>query len=411
MTTSGQLHSTSVCAPARPYPASIHSPACHSQAKALGHSYRSSRSSVSSSKQATHTVSCSATQDSSDGHPSVRDRFMSALMACAAAASVTLAFPASSAFAEPQPFLSSTGGKGPLAEEEERLFKLRQEKEELVQKEITKQRQMFEREAREGQLDKLCATPFGVDVVGITEFIALTGALVGGFSARQRKIELERLNEQLRKINLNLRQQARAGTVYAPGLMYAPTPMPGISIGSEDDGVNPGGAATLVGPRPEAPEDSQGEMDTMPTVDSAMSYSPATSSVMASMDEDDMTLEAKQCLQALKEGKRLLKQDNGASALVRFEKAHMLARYTGDQVQQRRAVRGLAAAARLQGQYKAAVHHLENVLKLSSQMQDNVGDADAYGTIADIYTDMGDFDKAAEYYDKYISQMDTDGPV
>ena len=49
-----------------------------------------------------------------------------------------------------------------------------------MQKEITKQRQMFEREAREGQLDKLCATPFGVDVVGITEFIALTGALVGG---------------------------------------------------------------------------------------------------------------------------------------------------------------------------------------------------------------------------------------
>lgn len=31
--------------------------------------------------------------------------------------------------------------------------------------------------------DQLCATPFGVDVVGITEFIALTGALVGGASA------------------------------------------------------------------------------------------------------------------------------------------------------------------------------------------------------------------------------------
>ena len=72
------------------------------------------------------------------------------------------------------------GGKGLLAEEEQRLFKLRQEKEEEVQKEITRQRSMFEREARDGQLDKLCATPFGVDVVGITEFIALTGALVGG---------------------------------------------------------------------------------------------------------------------------------------------------------------------------------------------------------------------------------------
>ena len=79
-----------------------------------------------------------------------------------------------------------------------------------------------------------------------------------GFSARQRKLELERLNEQLRKINMNLRQQARAGTVYAPGLMYAPTPMPTVSIGSEDDGSNLGGAASVVpGPRPEAPEDSQ----------------------------------------------------------------------------------------------------------------------------------------------------------
>ena len=48
----------------------------------------------------------------------------------------------------------------------------------------------------------------------------------------------------------------------------------------------------------------QGELDPMPAVDSAMSYSPATSSIMASMDEDEMTTEAKQCLQALKEGKR-----------------------------------------------------------------------------------------------------------
>lgn len=49
------------------------------------------------------------------------------------------------------------------------------------------------------------------------QFIALVGALVGGITARQRKAELERLNEQLRKINMSLRQQARAGTVYAPG--------------------------------------------------------------------------------------------------------------------------------------------------------------------------------------------------
>ncbi len=67
------------------------------------------------------------------------------------------------------------------------------------------------------QIGKLCATPFGIDVVGITELIALVGALVGGVAARRRKEEVERLNEQLRSINFNLRQQARSGTVYAPG--------------------------------------------------------------------------------------------------------------------------------------------------------------------------------------------------
>jgi len=53
---------------------------------------------------------------------------------------------------------------------------------------------------RQPQVGKLCATPFGIDIVGITEFIALVGALVGGITARQRKAELERLNEQLRKV-------------------------------------------------------------------------------------------------------------------------------------------------------------------------------------------------------------------
>lgn len=35
--------------------------------------------------------------------------------------------------------------------------------------------------------------------------------------ARRRKDEVEKLNEQLRVINVSLRQQARSGTVYAPG--------------------------------------------------------------------------------------------------------------------------------------------------------------------------------------------------
>ena len=46
--------------------------------------------------------------------------------------------------------------------------------------------------------------------------------------------------------------------------------------------------------------------------------------------------------------RRLLKDRHGAPAMVRFEKALMLAKFLGNKVQERRAVRGLAAAARIQ---------------------------------------------------------------
>lgn len=119
--------------------------------------------------------------------------------------------------AHAEPFLASTGGKGFLAAEEQKLYNLRVELEGEARQEIERERQKLESEAQNSQIGKLCATPFGIDIVGITEFVALVGALVGGITARQRKAELERLNEQLRKINMSLRQQARAGTVYAPG--------------------------------------------------------------------------------------------------------------------------------------------------------------------------------------------------
>jgi len=198
---------------------------------------------------------------------------------------------------------------------------------------------------------------------------------------------------------------------------------------------------------------------------------------------------------------RLLKEKQGASALVRFERALMLAKFVGDQTQERRATRGLAAAARLQarppparvatwtlrmrtvwtccliafatrprrlhrkslwsrssvaplarkaasllaspctnpcpmphapcpmphapwpvpmpqtlhalrqGQHRTAIQHLQRVLEISGAMGDHVGDADAYGTIADIYTEIGHFERAAEFYDKYIERMSADGPV
>ncbi|EFJ39514.1 hypothetical protein VOLCADRAFT_100877 [Volvox carteri f. nagariensis] len=80
-------------------------------------------------------------------------------------------------------------------------------------------------------------------------------------------------------------------------------------------------------------------------------------------------------------------------------------------VQERRAQRGLAASCRLTHQYRQAIKHLERVLEISREIGEYTGDADAYGTMADCYTDMGEFEKAAVYYDKYIERMNRDGPI
>ncbi|CAD7701494.1 unnamed protein product [Ostreobium quekettii] len=298
----------------------------------------------------------------------------------------------SSTPAQAGPFLKDTGGRGPLAQEEERMYNYRLEKEAVV-------REGFDKEVRMTQDGKLCATPFGVDVVGITEAIALLGALVAGISARQRKAELELLNERLRKINMSLRQNARSGIVYAPGLTYAP---PVIGSSNLDRSSDDGGSNSMA---------VSGVVDAPPGGQSSSVVVRPPPSVMLNSLDEEMSEDQIHCSEALKEGKKRLKEGSGSAAMVRFEKALMLSKGMKDRIQERRAMRGLAAAARLQGQYRTAIRHLEQVLDISSDIDDHIGDADAYGTIADIYTEMGEFEKAASYYDKYISTMNTDGPV
>lgn len=331
-------------------------------------------------------------------------------MTSAIVSSIILSAPLSS---KADPFLKGSGARGLLADEEEALLNIRREKEGEARKQFEAARIEFEKEAAQSSAGKLCATPFGVDIVGITELLALVGAVVGGVSARIRKNELERLNEQLRKINLSLRQQARAGTVYAPGLTYAP-PI------NNEDGDLPAASA------PEAPPAATSRVASAPrkavstpvAIKSAVSSAAVSTqtvsnpiSTMFSMEEEELTGDQIACKEALRAGKRLLKDQNGSAAMVRFEKALMLSKALQDKVQERRAMRGLAAAARLQAQYKAAIKHLERVLEISKEMNEFTGDADAYGTIADCYTDMGEFEKAAKFYDKYIERMNRDGPV
>ena len=319
-----------------------------------------------------------------------------------------------------EPFLKRTGARGILQQEEEKLYRMRQSAEEEAREELAEVRSEFEQEAKKTYDGKLCATPFGVDVVGITEAIALTGALVGGISARRRKDELEKLNDQLRTINSQLRQQARAGTLYAPGLTYAPTTTQGVAGTRATPSATkvsiPTGAVNGMGGQ--VVKKPQNVTET-PNANGAMSSSPSSNNntnnnavvSLASLDEEDLRPEIKQCQAALKEGKRLLKEQDAGPAMVRFEKALMLARSMGDKVRERRAVRGLAASNRILGRYQQAIDYLGKVLEISEETGDHVGDVDAYGTIADIYTEMGEFEKAAEYYDLYIGKMTIEGPV
>ncbi|KAG2449392.1 hypothetical protein HYH02_005542 [Chlamydomonas schloesseri] len=313
-------------------------------------------------------------------------------------------------------FLSSTGARGLLAEEEQRLYQLRVEKEAAVREELARERELLEQEAKRTQDGKLCATPFGVDVVGITELVALIGALVGGVTARRRKDEVERLNEQLRSINLNLRQQARAGTVYAPGLSYAP-PAAGGAVAAPAPSRNGTAAAPIVVPAAAAvatmPPPAVVVPKPEPVAASIPSAAPSSGALntLFSMEEEEMSSDQIQCKEALRAGKRLLKEKNGAAAMVRFEKALMLSKALADKVQERRAQRGLAASCRLTHQYRQAIKHLERVLEISREIGEYTGDADAFGTMADCYTDMGEFEKAAVYYDKYIERMNKDGPI
>ena len=61
------------------------------------------------------------------------------------------------------------GAKGVIAEEEARLVRLRQEIEGEAREELQRARESLEAEGRNSASGKLCATPFGIDVVGISQ--------------------------------------------------------------------------------------------------------------------------------------------------------------------------------------------------------------------------------------------------
>jgi len=178
------------------------------------------------------------------------------------------------------------------------------------------------------------------------QLIGFIGALVGGRAAKKRKDEVEKLAKQLKDVNAKLRAKAR----------------------------------TMRRKKKQEVKD--------PLYERVFGY--------------------------LRMGKRTLKEKNGEAALSAFQKAMQAikeAKQAGsfnNFMAERKCHRGLGAAQLLLGNYPAALQHLEKVVEISLANNENTGLGDAYGAIADIYTEANDFENAAIYYDKYIESINDD---
>ncbi|KAK6125962.1 hypothetical protein DH2020_040270 [Rehmannia glutinosa] len=184
-------------------------------------------------------------------------------------------------------------------------------------------------------------------------FVALIGATVGGLLARQRKGELLQLNEQLRQINTSLRRQAKIES-YAPSLSYAP-----VSGRIAEDEV-------IVDPR-----------------------------------KPDL-------ISRLKNGKKFLRNQEPEKAFSEFKTALQLAQNLKDPIEEKKAARGIGASLQRQGKFRDAIKYHTMVLEISQREGEESGNAEAYGAIADCYTELGDLERAAKYYDQYISRLQSD---
>lgn len=66
------------------------------------------------------------------------------------------------------------------------------------------------------------------------------------------------------------------------------------------------------------------------------------------------------------------------------------------------------ASCQRQGKYKDAIKYHTMVLTISHMTRESSGNTEAYGAIADCYTELGDLETAGKFYDKYIDGLEQD---
>lgn len=123
---------------------------------------------------------------------------------------------------------------------------------------------------------------------------------------------MEKINAQLRQININLRKQARVES-YAPALSYAPVGSPAAAAAAA--------AAVPTAGAPAAP---------------AAEPAPAPNS------------RKEEVLRLLRTGKQNLRSGDNVGACAEFQKALAIAQEIGDVVEEKKAARGVGTSLRPQ---------------------------------------------------------------
>ncbi|KAI3880688.1 hypothetical protein MKX03_008099 [Papaver bracteatum] len=201
-------------------------------------------------------------------------------------------------------------------------------------------------------LAETCETDRSMLEMPLLLTVALVGAAVGGLLARQRKGELKKLNDQLRQINAALRKQAKIES-YAPTLSYAPVGSKGIL-------------------------------------------------------EEDVIVDSRKhdLMSCLKTGKNFLRTQEPGKAYESFKSALEIAQSLKDPIEEKKAARGLGASLQRLGKYKDAIKYHSMVLEISDREREESGNTEAYGAIADCYTELGELEQAGKFYDKYIMRLE-----
>lgn len=71
-------------------------------------------------------------------------------------------------------------------------------------------------------------------------------------------------------------------------------------------------------------------------------------------------------------------------------------------------LRSSGASLQRQGNYKEAIKYHSMVLSISKMTGEDSGVTEAYGAIADCYTEVGELEKAGKFYDEYIARLEND---